>query len=67
MDLIYKIFNAGLVGGDKGKEIYLELKEFPNKTTYLFCFITHIGTRQIRGSNVYNKSIVKHQKVLGLC
>jgi hypothetical protein len=45
----------------------MEMKEFPNKTAYLLYFITHIGTRQIRRSNVYNKSIVKRQKVLGLC
>ncbi len=31
MDLIYKIFNVGLVGGVKEKEVYLEMKEFPIK------------------------------------
>jgi hypothetical protein len=64
MDLIYKIFNAGLVGSDKGKGGLFGNERVPH---YLLCFITHIGTRQIRGSNVYNKSIVKRQKVLGLC
>jgi hypothetical protein len=39
MDLIYKIFNAGLVGGDKRKRGLFVMKKFPNKTIYFLCFI----------------------------
>jgi hypothetical protein len=67
MDLIYKIFNVNIIGGNKGEGGHLERKEFSNKTTHLLCFITHIGIRQIKRSNAYNKNIIKWQKVLGFC
>ncbi len=62
MELIYKIFDVSFIGGNKGKGgLFGNRLPQENNLCYLF-YIKHIKTHQIRGSNIYNKNIIKQKK-----